>query len=117
MFGGGLAISGDTVVVGAYLEDSDATGVNGDQSNNNAADSGTAYVFAGLGLGIFPDGLGGYAVRFKQTPGLSYRLLRAPEVTGVWNAIATNLANGLGIVSFHDTNAPPDRAFYHTAQP
>lgn len=44
-FGYSVAISGDTVVVGAYFEDSSATGVNGDQANNNAQDSGAAYVF------------------------------------------------------------------------
>jgi hypothetical protein len=44
-FGTGLAISGDTVVVGANQEDSNATGVDGDPSNNAAPDSGAAYVF------------------------------------------------------------------------
>ena len=43
-FGAGVAISGDTVVVGA-LEDSNAAGVNGNQNDNSAADSGAAYVF------------------------------------------------------------------------
>jgi hypothetical protein len=38
-------VSGDTVVVGAYLEDSNATGVNGNQTDNSARDSGAAYVF------------------------------------------------------------------------
>ena len=36
---------GDTVVVGANLEGSSATGVNGDQSNNLAGHSGAVYVF------------------------------------------------------------------------
>ena len=44
-FGGSVAISGDTVLVGAYLERSNATGVNGNQANNSALDSGAAYVF------------------------------------------------------------------------
>ncbi len=44
-FGFPLALSGDTLVVGADLEDSDATGVDGDQGNDNAANSGAAYVF------------------------------------------------------------------------
>src|SRR5262249_11891529 len=44
-FGGAVAISGDTIVVGAIAESSDATGVNGDQSNNDAQFSGAAYVF------------------------------------------------------------------------
>ncbi len=45
-FGYSVAASGDTVVVGAYLEDSNATGVNGNQADNSAMDSGAAYVFA-----------------------------------------------------------------------
>lgn len=40
-----VAISGDTVVVGAPGEDSNAIGVDGDQSDNSAYDSGAAYVF------------------------------------------------------------------------
>ena len=44
-----MAVSGDTVVVGALGEDSNATGVNGDQSNNSATDSGAAYVFVRSG--------------------------------------------------------------------
>ncbi len=45
MFGLSVSISGDTAVIGADLEDSNATGVNGDQSNNGALNSGAAYVF------------------------------------------------------------------------
>ena len=44
-FGYSVAISGNTLVVGAYGEDSNATGVNGDQSNNLSERSGAAYVF------------------------------------------------------------------------
>jgi hypothetical protein len=44
-FGYSVSISGGTIVVGAPLEDSDATGVNGNQNNNAANDSGAAYVF------------------------------------------------------------------------
>ncbi len=48
-FGGAVAISGDTVVVGAYLEDSNSTGVNSNQSDTNAPASGAAYVFVRTG--------------------------------------------------------------------
>jgi uncharacterized repeat protein (TIGR02543 family) len=48
-FGVSVAVSGDTVVVGAYLEDSNATGVNGNQVNNASGDSGAAYVFVRSG--------------------------------------------------------------------
>lgn len=48
-FGGSVAISGDTLVVGAPTEDSNATGINGDQSDNSASDSGAVYVFTRSG--------------------------------------------------------------------
>ena len=44
-FGVSVAVSGDTIVVGARLEDSTATGVNGDEGDNAAPGSGAAYVF------------------------------------------------------------------------
>ncbi len=49
-FGWSVAISGDTLVVGAEGEDSNATGINGDQSNNSAAGAGAAYVFTRSGM-------------------------------------------------------------------
>ncbi len=48
-FGNSVAVSNDTIVVGAYSEDSAATGVNGNQSDNSALDSGAAYVFTRRG--------------------------------------------------------------------
>jgi hypothetical protein len=45
IFGRSVAVSGNTVVVGAPFEDSSATGVNGDQNNNGAGNSGAVYVF------------------------------------------------------------------------
>ena len=44
-FGGSVAIAGDIVAVGSRLEDSNATGINGDQENSNAPDSGAVYLF------------------------------------------------------------------------
>lgn len=44
-FGISVTIDGDRVVVGALDEDSAATGVNGNQSDNNADSSGAVYVF------------------------------------------------------------------------
>lgn len=45
-FGASIALSGDTLAVGARLEDSAATGIYGDQSGNTAVNSGAVYVFA-----------------------------------------------------------------------
>jgi len=44
-FGGSIAIDGDTLAVGALREDGSARGINGDQSDNGATDSGAVYVF------------------------------------------------------------------------
>jgi hypothetical protein len=49
IFGCSVAVSGDTVVVGAFWEDSSATGVNGNQADNSAFGAGAAYVFTGVG--------------------------------------------------------------------
>ena len=48
-FGLSVAISGDTLVVGAYREGSGATGVGGDESDDSALQSGAAYVFVRSG--------------------------------------------------------------------
>jgi hypothetical protein len=44
-FGFSVALSGDTLVIGAYQEDSMAQGVDGNQADNTASNSGAAYVF------------------------------------------------------------------------
>ena len=50
-FGNALALSSDgsTLAVGAYKEDSNATGVEGDQADESARDAGAVYVFARTG--------------------------------------------------------------------
>ena len=44
-FGSSVAVDGNTLVVGAPSEDSNATGINGNQANNSASGSGAVYVF------------------------------------------------------------------------
>ncbi len=44
-----LAADGNTLAVGAYREDSTATGINGNQADNSASDSGAVYVFTRSG--------------------------------------------------------------------
>jgi hypothetical protein len=48
-FGSALAVSGNTAVIGAPVESSNSTGVNGNQDNSNAYASGAAYVFVRTG--------------------------------------------------------------------
>jgi hypothetical protein len=114
-------MSGDTVVVGALNEASNATGVNGNQSNNSAAFSGAVYVFTGLGaenrLDLGPDGTGGYFINFKGIPDLTYRLQRAASVTGPWDTIAANTVPASGLIQHHETTPLSSAAFYRTVQP
>jgi hypothetical protein len=51
LFGQSVSFSsdGNTLAVGAHAEDSSATGVNGEQGDNSAADSGAVYVFSRSG--------------------------------------------------------------------
>ncbi|MBX3464369.1 MAG: cadherin-like beta sandwich domain-containing protein [Planctomycetes bacterium] len=49
LFGIGLALEGDVLVVGAPTEDSSATGVGGDADDEGATDAGAAYVFVRSG--------------------------------------------------------------------
>ena len=44
-FGTSVAVSGDTIVVGALMEDGGARSVNGDQDDNSLDSAGAAYVF------------------------------------------------------------------------
>src|SRR5205085_1341898 len=48
-FANSVGVSGDTVVVGAAAESSNATVINGNQSDNSAPNSGAAYVFVRKG--------------------------------------------------------------------
>jgi len=121
LFGARVSVSGHTAVIGAYFEDSNATGVNGNQANNSAINSGAAYVFTGLGHGppltLMSDGTGGYYLRIHGIPDVSYIVQRAPSVTGSWSAIATNIAPVSGVLDYHETAAPPGSAYYRTIQP
>jgi hypothetical protein len=50
LFGLNVALSGDTLAVGAYLEDSAARGVDGNQTSDGAPESGAVYVFRRTGM-------------------------------------------------------------------
>jgi hypothetical protein len=67
-------------------------------------------------LTLAPDGSGGYFLDFKGVPDLTYRLQRAPSVTGPWSAIVTNITPASGLIKYHETSPPPGAAFYRTAQ-
>jgi K319-like protein/FG-GAP repeat protein len=45
LFGHAVAVSGNTLVVGAHVEESCASGINGNQADNNCPSAGAVYVF------------------------------------------------------------------------
>ncbi len=75
IFADALAVSGGTIVIAATGESSSATGVNGDQNNNNALISGAAYVFSTLipaTLTLTPSGVGQATLSWTPTtPGFA----------------------------------------------
>ena len=74
-FGCAVALSGETVVVGAFGEDSAAWGVNNDQSNNGLQDSGAAYVFV-------RDGTTWSQQAYVKAPEGAYRLGETVAISG-----------------------------------
>ena len=52
-FGRSVTLSGDTMAVGALFEESAATGIDGDQSDNSAGGGGAVYVYTGDGAGVW----------------------------------------------------------------
>ena len=113
-FGFSVAISGDTLVVGAQSEASNATGVNGNQSDNSAFHAGAAYVFVRNGTNWSqqaylkasnPDGLDP-RVEDGDTFGTSVAILgdtvvvgarnEASHATGVNGDQSDNSASGAG---------------------
>lgn len=53
-FGISVAVSDEIIVVGAYSEDSNATGVNGNQTNNSAGNAGAVYTFVAVNTVYLP---------------------------------------------------------------
>jgi hypothetical protein len=113
-FGNSVSVSGDTVVVGAPGESSNATGVNGNQSDNSAISSGAAYVFARIGTnwsqqaylkasntggplsGASEGGLFGYSVSVSGDTVVVGAIGEASSATGVNGDQSDNSAQGSG---------------------
>ena len=106
-FGIRAAISGDTAVIGAIGEDSAATGINGNQSDNSATDAGAAYVFVRSGstwtqqaylkasnAGAFDDF--GYSVAISGGAAVIGAWEESSAATGVNGNQSNNSAGGSG---------------------
>ena len=57
----------------------------------------------------------GIRLRFAGTPGLSYRIERAPGVTGPWTSINTQTTPASGLLEYLDGPPPVGSAFYRTS--
>ena len=95
VFGTSVSLSGDMLVVGAPLEDSQSTGINGDETDDVGLDSGAAYVFTRTAnvwtqqayikaSKTFPAGFSSYRDQFGQSVALDGDTLAvgAPEEWG-----------------------------------
>ncbi len=128
-FGTSVAASADTVLVGAPFESSNATGVNGDGNNDNAVESGAAYVF------IIPSpsqpvipvsrltllGNGAFQFSFTNTNNVAFTVIATTNIVQPavnWTVLGNATNIGSGVYRFADTNAPTfPRRFYQLRFP
>jgi len=109
-FGDSVAADGETIVVGAPQEDSSATGVNGNQSDNGATDSGAAYVFVRNGTNWIQQAyLKASNSRAGDLFGISVALSGDTIVIGA--PLESSGATGVN-GNQNDTNAPHSGAAY-----
>ena len=59
----------------------------------------------------------GVRISFSGTPGLSYKIERAPAITGPWTTINIQTAPASGLLDYLDAPPLPGQAFYRTVQP
>jgi hypothetical protein len=113
-FGWSVALSGETVAVGAPFEDSNATGVNGNQTDNSGYESGAGYVFvregtnwsqqaylkaSNTGGAPLPNETGDYfgmAMAVSGDTVVAGSVAEASNATGVNGDQDNNLAGGAG---------------------
>ncbi len=111
-FGTAIALSEDRVLVGAPFEASNATGVNGDGSDNSLINAGAAYLFESNGAGF---GQTTYLKASNSSIGTDNQFGNALALSGNTIAIAAWQENGgsAGIDGDQsDTSAPRSGAVY-----
>ena len=124
-FGVSVAVSGDTVVVGAMLETSNATGVNGDQNDNSVSASGAVYVFTGLGISVdvssgrfsnlvYSPGTGFHFTFSDATPGHPYRIETSSSLAADSWSDLTNFIYA-GPIDLTDPSAQTNAKHYYRA--
>lgn len=107
-------MSGETVAVGAWEEDSNATGINGNQNNNSAGESGAAYVFTRSVPQVPPrfliptrDPGGVIHLPVEVTSGQTYTLQFSDDLNH-WSDVTTERATS-DRIEFFDASSNPSR--------
>jgi hypothetical protein len=107
-FGTTVALSGNVLVVGAPYENSNATGVNGNQDDNSASDAGAAYVFVRTNEGVWSqqaylkasnteaEDYFGYTVEVDGQTIIVGAVFEDSNATGINNNQADNSASNAG---------------------
>jgi hypothetical protein len=107
-FGRAVAVHGDTVLVGSWFEDSNASGVNGNPADESSADSGAAYVFVRNGSSWAQqaylkasnngagDRFGGFQVAISEHTAVVGAYLEDSNAIGVNGNQASNSADASG---------------------
>ncbi len=115
-FGASVAVSGDTVVVGAWGEDSRTTGVNS-TPNESAVDSGAAYIFTTAAVVPSPMinpqsltvlGNGAFQFTFPNADNTAFNVLATSDVslpTSNWTDLGNATSIGGGVYQFTDPAA------------
>jgi hypothetical protein len=90
VFGGQVALLGGVIAVAARLEDSNAAGINGDQGNSDAPNSGAVYLFTRSG-GVWTQ--------------KAYLKASNPDAGDMFGIVALS-GDSLAVAAFHeDSNA------------
>lgn len=120
-FGNAVAISGDLIACGAYQEDSNATGINGNPNNSSAPQAGAVYVFGNappvppetppviVSLDYSPSQI---TLNCMGQPNASYSIESRPDFDTAWSWVGSEIAQPDGSFVFFDNTPYPDSAFY-----
>jgi hypothetical protein len=113
-FGISVALAGDTLAVGAYLESSAAIGIGGDEADNSAEFSGAVYVFTRDSARVWSqqayvkasntdaDDLFGWYIALSRDTLAAGAILESSAATGIGGDEADNTANSAGAVYVFD---------------
>ena len=109
-FGSSIALSGDTLVVGASNESSSATGINGNQSDTSAQNSGAVYVFTRSGA-TWSQQAYLKASNTKAQDNFGYAVALSGDTLAVLSYLESSGATGVN-GNQADTSAPAAGAVY-----